>query len=158
MFGLQDGASVSTTGSLVNNGTLSLDARYPSRGGSNLTVAGTLTNSGSLTIGGLTVSASDKVTAASLDNTGFTGVSSLLDNQALLDVTTGVAGFGTAEVLSGAVTIGDTTNIGGVLPGPSAIEFASGQITTIAAASRLTLVGPSVPALTEDSRGWANQS
>ena len=44
---------------------------------------------------------------------------------------TGSAGFGTAGVLSGNVE----------LTGDSAIEFASGQITTIAASSQLELIG-----------------
>jgi hypothetical protein len=151
---LKNGASL-TTGALVNDGSLSLDATFPSDGGSNLTVAGTLTNSGSLTIGELTVRASDKVTAASLDNTGVIELTSLLDNQALLDVT-GSAGFGATGVLSGTVAIGDTSSIGGESGGPSAIEFASGQITTIAASSQLTLDGPN--AFIEDSTALGSNS
>ena len=60
---------MSTTGSLVNDGTIRLDI-VGGDGGSSLTLAGALTNSGSLAIGNATLSASDKVTAASLDNTG----------------------------------------------------------------------------------------
>ena len=62
-------------------------------------MAGALTNSGSLSIGNRnrTLSASDKVTAASLDNTGSIYLNGSSSNQALLDVTAGVAGFGTAE-------------------------------------------------------------
>ena len=68
------------------------------------------------------LSASDTVTAASLDNTGRSIYGSSA-NQALLDVTAGSAGFGTAGTLSGNVELFDD----------SAIEFASGQISTIAA-------------------------
>ena len=61
-------------------------------GGSSLTLAGALTNSGSapdtaLIIGNTTLSASDKVAAASLDNTGSIYLTGSSANQALLDVT-----------------------------------------------------------------------
>jgi hypothetical protein len=118
---LENKAAVSTTGALFNGGLIELDANAGD-GGSSLTLAGALTNSGFLTIGNVTLSASDKVTAASLDNTGSINLTGYGANQALLDVTTGVAGFGTAGVLSGDVS----------LTGDSAIEFASGQITSLA--------------------------
>ena len=75
------------------------------------------------------------MTAASLDNTGsidLTGISFAgpSASQTLLDVTGG-AGFGTAGVLSGNVD----------LSGDSAIEFASGEITSLAANAQLTLGG-----------------
>ena len=129
-FGLQDGASVSTTGSLTNDGTVELDANGGD-GGSSLTVGGTLINSGSLSIGNSRLSASDEVTAVSLNNTGSIDLTGSSANQALLDVTTGVAGFGTAKVLSGDVE----------LAGDSAIEFASGEITSLAARAQLHLNG-----------------
>ena len=75
--------------------------------------------------------------AAALDNTGLihlTGSNPNLSanpNQALLDVTAGSAGFGTAGVLSGTVE----------LVGDSAIEFASGQITSLANGAKLDLAG-----------------
>ena len=133
-LGLGDGAAVSTTHALVNNGDVSIGG-----GGSSLTVGGTLTNSGSLTIGD-----NAKVTAAALDNIGQIGLRGSSTKQALLDVTTGVAGFGAAGVLRGSV----------VLTPDSAIEFASGQISTIAASSYLQLIGNS--AFIEDSTalGW----
>jgi hypothetical protein len=118
-FDLDDGAAVSTTGALANDGTVFLD--YFGEGGSSLTVAGTLTNRNTLVIS--TLSSSDKVTAASLDNTGLIQLTGSGANQALLDVTAGSAGFGTAGVLSGDVQ----------LAGDSAIEFASGQITSLVA-------------------------
>jgi hypothetical protein len=119
-FTLHDGTAVSTTGALVNDGNVYLD-RVDGNGGSSLTLAGALTNSGSLTIGNRHLSTSDKVTAASLDNTGNIYLTGSSADQALLDVA-GSAGFGTAGVLSGFVD----------LTGDSAIEFASGQITRLA--------------------------
>ena len=77
-------------------------------GGSSLTLAGALTNSGTLAIGNTKLSASDEVTAASLDNTGSIYLTGSSANQALLDVT-GSAGFGTAGVLSGNVSISPAT-------------------------------------------------
>ena len=140
MFALHDGAAVSTTGALVNDGDVYLD---PSAGDSrsSLTVAGALTNSGyssNLSIGNAALSASDKVTATSLGNTGEMRLLGSSANQALLDVS-GAAGLGTAGVLSGDV----------YLSGDSAIEFASGQITSLAAFSDLRLFGND--ALIEDS-------
>ncbi len=77
---------MSTTGALVNDGHVCLDP-VGGDGGSSLTLAGALTNSGSLTIGNATLSASDEVTAASLDNTGSISLTGSGANQALLDVT-----------------------------------------------------------------------
>ncbi len=121
LFALHDGASVSTTGALLNHGAVELD--YGGHGGSSLTVAGALTNSS-----GIDLFASDKLTADTLSNSGEI----TLDGggpQALLDVTTGPAGFGTAGMLTGSVD----------LAGSSAIEFLSGQISTISMGARLTL-------------------
>ena len=130
MFELENQAAVSTTGALANDGTVDLDPNAGD-GGSSLTVAGALTNSGSLGIGNGGLSASDKVTAASLDNTGSINLTGSGANQALLDVTAGSAGFGTAGVLSG--------NVG--LSGDSAVEFASGQITHDRRFRALDLIG-----------------
>ena len=144
LFALHDGAAVSTTGALVNDGEVVLDTNAGD-GGSSLTVAGTLTNSGSLTIGNATLSASDEVTAASLDNKGRIQLTGSGANQALLDVT-GRAGFGAAGVLSGNVN----------LSGDSAIEFASGQITSLAAGAQLFLDG--AHAFIEDSTAPGSNS
>jgi hypothetical protein len=142
-FVLHDGAAVSTS-ALVNDGTINLDGNAGD-GGSSLTLAGALTNSGNLGVGNTTLSASDKVTAAALDNTGKIYLTGSGANQALLDVA-GSAGLGTAGVLSGNVA----------LQGGSAIEFASGQITTIAAGSVLDLGGNN--ALIEDSTALGSNS
>ena len=146
-FTLENGAAVSTTGALVNGGYIALDANAGD-GGSSLTVAGALTNSysGTLAIGNATLSGSDKVTAESLDNTGRIYLFGSSANQALLDVTAGSAGFGTAGVLSGSVT----------LAGDSAIEFKSGQITSLAAGALLDL--NSSDAFIEDSTALGSNS
>ena len=117
---------------LDNSGSLHVDDSAGA-GGTILNIGETLTNSHHLSIGNATLSAPDRVTAASLENTArgkihLTGSSS---NQTLLDVTAGSAGFGTAEVLSGTVR----------LVGDSAIEFASGEITSLAADAQLHLNG-----------------
>jgi hypothetical protein len=145
---LHNKAAVSTAGALVNDGFLRLDL-VDGDGGSSLTVAGALTNSGRLAIGNSALSASDEVTATSLDNTDnssaiyLTGSST---NQALLDVTTGVAGFGTAGALSGFA----------YLTGDSAVEFESGEITTLAADAVLSLNGKD--AFVEDSSALGSNS
>ena len=144
LFALHDGAAVSTTGALVNDGYVYLDTNAGD-GGSSLTLAGSLTNSGDLVIGNATLSASDEVTAASLDNTGSIYLHGSSADQALLDVA-GSAGFGTAGVLSGYVR----------LAGDTAIEFASGQITSLAAGSHLGLVGND--AFIEDSTALGSNS
>ncbi len=142
---LEDGASVSTTGALVNNGDLFLDVNTGD-GGSSLTVGGTLTNSHYLFIGYFPpLSAPDVVTAAAIDNTGVVELMGSSASQALLDVTSS-AGFGAAEVLSGEVD----------LDGDSAIEFASGEITSLAANSQLNLIGSN--AFIEDSTALGSNS
>jgi hypothetical protein len=126
IFELENKAAVSTTGTLSNDGTIHLDF-VDGDGGSSLTLAGALSNSGSLTVGNATLSGSDKVTAASLDNTGSINLTGSSANQALLDVTAS-AGFGTAGVLSGNVA----------LTGDTAIKFASGEINSLAGSLDLT--------------------
>jgi hypothetical protein len=71
---------------LHNTGYLRVD-RKGGAGGTILNIGGALTNSGNLLIGTTTLSASDKVTAASLDNTGSIRLTGPGANQALLDVT-----------------------------------------------------------------------
>ena len=129
---------------LDNTGHLRVDANG-GEGGTILNIGGTLTNSGPLRIGNATLSAPDEVTAASLDNTGTIYLTGSSANQALLDVT-GSAGFGTAGVLSGYVR----------LAGDSAIEFASGEITSLAAGAHLGLNGND--AFIEDSTALGSNS
>jgi hypothetical protein len=138
---LENNGAVSTFGSLVNDGRIRLDANAGDRGGSSLTVAGALTNSDGLIIGNPSLSVPDKVTAASLVDAGYISLTG-----SFLDVTTGVAGFGTAGVLSG--------NVG--LYGDSAIEFASGQITSVTNDQGLVLDGND--AFVEDSTALGKNS
>ena len=127
---LENGASVST-GALANSGALYVDYSKGD-GGSSLTVNGTLKNTDFLIIGNSSLSSSDSVTASSLVNSGagFIDLTGAAGAQALLDVTGG-AGFGAAGTLTGTVQ----------LAGDSAIEFASGQIATIAKNGMLQLGG-----------------
>ena len=71
-------------------------------GGTTLNIGGTLTNRRSLRVGNATLSASDEVAAAALDNTGSIHLHGSRADQALLDVA-GSAGFGSDGVLSGYV-------------------------------------------------------
>ncbi len=115
-----ESAGTNTVTTFLNNaGFLYVDGNG-GEGGTILNIGGTLTNSDYLAIGNATLSASDKVTAGSLDNTGSIYLTGSAANQALLDVT-GSAGFGAAGVLSGYVQ----------LAGDSAVEFAGGQITSL---------------------------
>jgi hypothetical protein len=148
ILGLHNGSAVSTTDSLVNDGTIRLDL-VRGDGGSRLTVGGTLANStlnSALYLGNATLSASDEVTAAALDNAGIIQMTGSSANQALLDVTTGAAGFGAEGVLSGFVR----------LARDSAIEFASGEITSLAASALLSLDGND--AFIEDSTAPGSNS
>jgi hypothetical protein len=146
---LDDGASLSTTGALTNNGLLGMDLQFDS-GGSALSVDGGLTNNGTLYIGigagGL--SAPDTLTADSLSNanTGTISLYGYETHQALIDVTTGDAGFGTLGTVTGTVA----------LTQDSAIEFASGQITTIGAGGDLVLTGDN--AFVEDRTALGSNS
>ena len=70
---------------LDNTGHLHVDANG-GEGGTILNIGGTLTNSHDSPIGNATLSASDEVTAASLDNTGWIYLTGSSADQALLDV------------------------------------------------------------------------
>ena len=142
---LENKAAVSTTGGFANVRTVQIDAN-PGDGGSSLAVGATLTNSGFFVIGVYNLSASDEVTAASLDNTGAVVLAGSSADQALLDVT-GKAGFGAAGVLSGNIELAGSDD---------AIEFASGQITSLAASAILVLDGSD--AFIEDSMALGSNS
>jgi hypothetical protein len=146
VLGLGNGASLSTTGSVTNSGGLDID-EY-SGGGVSLTVAGTLTNTGMLLVDyeNGSLSSSNKVTADTLSNSGTIDIGGETTGRDVLDVTMGVAGFGTAGTLTGSVTLGDN----------SAIEFASGQISTLAASAFLFLSGND--AFIEDSTAPGSNS
>ena len=62
------GSSLTVAGALTNSGSLGID-NYYGGGGSTLSIGGALTNTGTLDVGN-SPAGPDKVTAASLDNTG----------------------------------------------------------------------------------------
>ena len=147
---LYDGASVTTSGALTDSGSAALPSaivldQASGDGGSSLTVGGTLTNGGTIQIGplNLTLSANSTINAPSLSN--FTSASYFggalsgtidLCGSSTAEATLNVgsaAGFGTAETLDGNV---------GLYGSDALIEFASGQITTIAGGADLLLFGP----------------
>jgi hypothetical protein len=124
--------SITSTGRLYVDG----DA-YTSEGGSTVDVNGTLNNAGFLIIGPETggLGAPTRVTVNALVNTGeidLTGnENGTPANTATLYVGS-AAGFGTQGVLTGVVN----------LDGPANLEFATGQIGTIADGARLNLLTP----------------
>jgi len=129
---LYNGATVSTTTALTNNGIIYVDSS--GAGGSALTIGGDLTNSGAIQIGvnaPSSLSAPTTVTATDLVNTttgsillvGYAAAGTT--SQATLDITSG----------SAPATWTGTANLGG----DALLEFASGQITSIAAGATLTL-------------------
>ncbi len=130
---LNNGAVVKTTGDLSSTGPISLDNyTYGSVGGSSLTVGGRLTNGGTLWLGGSAISSADTVNVSDLANTGTINVTGNASSGALALLNdTGAAGFGTAGVLRGTVSVS----------GLGSIVFGSGQITSIASGALLTLNG-----------------
>jgi hypothetical protein len=86
-------------------------------------VTGALSNTGYIYLGNSSLSSPSSITASSLvnSNSGSIVLIGGASTRALLHVTAGAAGFGAAGVLTGVVK----------LTGDSAIEFASGPITTI---------------------------
>jgi hypothetical protein len=128
---LRDGASISTSGDLANTGAITIDM-FSADSGSGMSVAGTLTNSGSLSIGGPSLTAPDTVSVNSLHNTGsITLVGNAAAGKTATLTVAAPAGFVTTGVLTG--------NVG--LTGDALVEFASGQITAIAANSQLAIDG-----------------
>jgi hypothetical protein len=137
---LEDGASVTTSSAwLVNRGVFALDAGSGD-GGSSLTIGGKLHNQGKLQIGpsDSTLSTGSTVRAAHLSNVRYYYSSAYptidLYGSSIAEATLDVgsaAGFGAGGVLYSNVN----------LSGDALIEFRSGQITTIAANSALSLIG-----------------
>lgn len=130
------GAGVSSvSGAVANSGALYFD--LDSGGGSGLRIGGLLTNSGEMSIGNASLSASDSVTAATLNNVN--GEIDLIGSsgpaprrQASLDIA-GPASTGAGPgVLTGSFSVA----------GDALLEFGRGQITTIASGSALSLTGP----------------
>ena len=126
---LSGGATVSTTGglSITGNSVVWVDSPFNNNGGgSSLHVGGTLTNNSTnnngLYIGNGNIGTGDTVTATGLVNTGVIAIQGNGTIQSTLNITSGAAGFGTLGVETGTV----------VLVSDALLEFASGQIGTIA--------------------------
>ncbi len=146
VLNLRDGASVSVSGDIENNGQINVD-NYGNDSGSGLSVVGTLTNAGGLGIGDSGLTAPDTVTVGALVNAGVISISgnASAGEKATLDVN-GIAGSGAPGLLTGAVD----------LTGDALLEFSSGQITTVANNATLTLDGPE--ALVADSGATTSNS
>ena len=113
-----------------------------------LTINGTLTNSSTnnngLYIGNTIIGSGDTVTATGLINTGVIQIVGNGTIQSTLDITSGAAGFGTLGVETGTV----------VLSSDALLEFASGQIGTIAGELSINGInaGSPTPALWHEQR------
>ena len=145
--------TLTVTGNFADNGGFGIDSTAFDIGGSTLAIGGmlTVTNSGAgfavgnyfqgANPGGGGTPSTTTVTANSVTNTGAITIQSddAIGSQAILNVAS-VAGFGgQTGVLTGNVNIGSD----GLHAGSQGLlEFASGQITTIASASQLFLYGP----------------
>ena len=145
---LENAASLKTTGALTNKGLLSLDDDYGD-GGSTLSIGRKITNEGRIYIGALNgdLTANSSVTTTAVDNAGgqliLQGTSPY---QALLHVTSAADLGAAAGQLDGIVT----------LQGDSAIEFASGALTTIELGGEFNLYGDQ--AFVEDAASLGTDS
>ena len=128
-----DAGASSVTNYVRNDpgGVLALDP-FSGDGGSRLSIEGTLTNNGTVQIGSSdgSLSAPSTIDARNLTNYGTIDLYGTSTATATLDVRS-AAGFNTGGVLFGDVS----------LSGDALMEFESGQITSIALASTLTLIG-----------------
>ena len=124
---LVNGASLTVSSGLNNSGSIYLDGPYGDSGGGSLTVDGTLTNSNLIQIGN-NGGAVGTITAAGLDNTG----------------TIDIAGNGnTSPDLMNITAAAPSTWMGTLnINGDGELEFASGEIATIAAGAQINLSGP----------------
>ena len=127
---------------LDNSGDLRVDCKGGA-GGTILNIGGTLTNSGDLSIGNATLAAPDTVSAASLDNTGR-------DPPARLRLQPGAPRCDRA--LRGIWHSGSFERPCSNSTGDSAIEFKSGEITSLARSAQLRLNGND--AFIEDTAEW----
>ena len=122
-----NGALLTTDGALDNSGTIYVDGPYGDSGGGILTIDGTLTNSNFVEIGN-NGGATGTITAAGLDNTG----------------TIDIAGNGnTSPDLMNIAAAAPETWVGTLnISGDGELEFASGEIATIASGAQINLSGP----------------
>src|SRR5262249_51445865 len=123
---LRNGVAVNPSGNLTVSGELHVDDG--GSGGAPFSIPGTLAHSNFVGGGNGSLTAARTVTAAALNNAGTIGITGSASQLATLSIAS-AAGFGTAGVLTGSVT----------LSGDALLEFASGQITTIASGATLFL-------------------
>jgi hypothetical protein len=109
-------AVVSTTGALVNDGTVNLF------GGSKLTVAGTLTNSDNLDIGNSHLVASASVTANSLVNIGAVDLTGNGPNFAALNVSGATTNNGSISITN------DTEELAGAVGGTGSFSLSNAHL------------------------------
>ena len=136
---LDDGAFVQLNGGLNNTGFLAVDydpyalTHGQERGGATLKIGGTLTNTAAtslINIGSDTLVAPTLVEATALNSTQRIDIAGSAQNLAELRIDS-AAGFGAAGVLHGDVE----------LSGRALLDFKTGQITTLASDSFLTIAG-----------------
>ena len=147
-FSFVNGPTLTTSVGLTNSGgSVNIDSiGGRTEGGSTLNIGGVLTNNGNFSVGDSQLTSAATVTATGLVNSiGSTGGQIFISantnsnvpqpENALLDIT-GAAGFGNGSLLVGNV------NLTGNQFGSAVLEFATGEITGIAASSQLVLTGP----------------
>jgi hypothetical protein len=121
------GASVTTTTSFSNAGTLGVDAASGD-GGSGLTIGGALANTGIATIGNTALSASTTVAATSLVNSGTLALQGNAASGSAEQATLDITGAAPATVTGTIIVAGDAD-----------LEFARGGITAIGSGALLEL-------------------
>ena len=117
---LENRASVSTTGALVNDGLVELDFGFGS-GGSSLTVGGALTNGGTLRIGN-ELTASDFVTAKSFVNSGMVYLIGAGANLAALNVSGATTNNGSISIIT------DKETLAGVVGGTGSFSLSNANL------------------------------
>ncbi len=127
-----DGANVTVGGDVLSTGYIGVDDGSFGTGGSTLTIQGTLTSSGRIQVGGdyrggIGTGAPATLITEDLDNTGSILIEGAIGAQATLDVVAGVA----------PATLTSSIDVRGV----ALLEYATGEITAVAASGSLTLGG-----------------
>ena len=129
-IGVAAGSQLGVSGDLTNSGTVNVGTGFNRDGGSTLTISGNLANSGTLNIHDDTANAT-VVTANALTTVGTINlVGDEFGN-----------GTGAAELILTSGSAPSTLSSTVTLFGPSLLEFASGGISSIAAAGKLVVGG-----------------
>ncbi len=147
-FDVSDGVHITTTVGLTVSGSFSVDGGYGNLGGSLVKIGGTLTtdSDATVTLGNTSLTTATSLSASSLSNGGNLYVDGATGSGHATLTVASAAGFGTAGQLQGSA----------ILTGAAAIEFASGQISTIAYGADLALSGAS--AVIEDGATGTNSA